>query len=126
VEKVLNFYGCRNGSHLRNECLELAKAKGKSNSFGKSRGRRAYIAWEEDDATFILCDLENDEVSHLCFIGQKKKRNGVTYSDSDSKFNPSYGELQKSLAHMHGDAINCFKKPSAQNKVIIKLEAVLS
>jgi hypothetical protein len=103
-EKVLNCYECGNVCHLRNECPELDKPKGKSNSFEKSRGRRSYIAWEDDDTSFAPNDSQSDEVVHLCFIGHKKNRNELTYFDTGSKFNSSYEELQQALVDMHGDA----------------------
>lgn len=54
-----------------------------------------------------------------------QKHHEVIHSDSDSDYNPSYSELQNYLEEMHGDAVKAFKKISAQNKVIFKLEAEL-
>ena len=71
---------------------------------------------EEENPTLLgrtiihiaLSDPESDEVAHLCFIGHNKKKNEVTYSDSYSKFNASYNELQQALVDMHGDASDEF------------------
>lgn len=97
-EKVGSCYGCGKFGHYKSECLELAKDKGKSNSNRNSRGRRAYIALEEDDTTSLLSNTENDEVAKKKFMGHvKKKKNEVTYSNSESEFNPSYEKLQQAL-----------------------------
>jgi len=40
-------FGCGKIGHLWSECPELIKTKGKASSSDKSKGRRAYIAWEE-------------------------------------------------------------------------------
>jgi len=55
------------------ECPELLKTRGKSNPSEKSKGRRAYIVWEDDETSSTRSDSDNDEVAHLCFMGQKKK-----------------------------------------------------
>jgi hypothetical protein len=70
-----------------------------------------------------LNDSEKDEVSHLCLMRHKKKHNELTYSDSDSYFNPSYNELQNFLIEMHGDALNVFNKIGTKKRVILTLQA---
>jgi len=59
-------------------------------SSDKSRGKRAYISWEDEETSSTRSDSENDEVAQLCLMGQKKKP--LEVSDSDSYFNPSYNE----------------------------------
>ena len=39
----------------------------------KTRGRKAYIAWEEDEVTSNTSDAENKDEDDLCFMGQMKK-----------------------------------------------------
>jgi len=39
-------FGCGKVDHLRSECPDLIKSKGKASSSDKSKGRRAYIPWE--------------------------------------------------------------------------------
>jgi len=103
-EKIVSCFGCGKVGHYKNEYPELTKGKGKSNSNRSSRGRRAYIAWEDDDTTFMTSNSENDEVANLCLMGntKKKKKNEITYSDPDFEFKPSYEELQQEIEEMHG------------------------
>ena len=62
-------YGCGKSGHLKSECPELIKTRGKSKSSDKSKGRRAYIAWEDEDTSSTRSDSENDDVDDLCFMG---------------------------------------------------------
>jgi len=94
-------FGCGKVGHLRSECPELIKSKGKTSSSDKSKGRRAYIAWEEDEESSTKCDSESDEIAQLCFMGQRKK--SIEVSNQSSKSNPSYSELQNVLVEMHGE-----------------------
>ena len=110
-ENGLSWFGCGKVGHLKSECPELIKSKGK----------RAYIAWEDNEVSSTISDSENDEISQLCFMGQRKK--SIEVSDRNSKFNPSYDELQNVLVEMHGDAMNAFKTIGAQKRIILKLEA---
>ena len=72
-EKVVSCYGCKKVGHYKNECSELAKEKWKSGFNRNLRGRRAYIAWEEDEVTLNTSDTENKENDDLCFVGHMKK-----------------------------------------------------
>ncbi|MCH88300.1 phytoalexin-deficient 4-2 protein, partial [Trifolium medium] len=72
-EKGPSCFGCGKFGHLKSECPDLIKPKGKASSSDKSKGRRAYIAWEDDETSSTQSDSENDEIAHLCFMGQKKK-----------------------------------------------------
>jgi len=116
-EKGPNCYGCGKSGHLKNECLELRKTRGKSNSSEKSKGKRALIMWEDEETSFTRSDSENEVVT-LCFMGEKEKPPVVSdspeVSDSNSDFNPSYDELKNILIEMHGDAMNAFKNIGPQ------------
>ena len=120
-ENGLSFFGCGKVDHLRSECPDLIKSKGKASLFDKSKGRRTYIAWEDDEVSSTKSDSENDEIAQLCFMGQRKK--SIEVSDHSSKFNPSYDALQNVLVEMHGDAMNAFKTIGTQKRTILKLEA---
>jgi len=101
-EKVVSCYGCGKVGHYKNECSELAKERGRSGANRNSRGRKAYIAWEEDKVTSKTSDAENKDDDELCFTGQTKKaKNEVIFSDSDSDsysdFKPTYKDLQDSI-----------------------------
>jgi len=58
-----NCYGCGKFGNLKSECSELLKTRGKSNSSDKSKGRRAYIAWKDEETSSTRSDSKNDEVS---------------------------------------------------------------
>ena len=120
-ENDLSCFRCSNVGHLRSECPYLIKSKGKESSFDKSKGRRAYIAWEDDGVSSTKSDSQNDEITQLCFMGQRKK--SVEVSDQNYKFNPLYDELQNVLVEMYGDAMNAFKTIGTQKRTILKLEA---
>jgi len=47
--------------HYKKECPELAKERGRSGFNRNSRGRKAYIAWEEDEVTSNTSDTENKD-----------------------------------------------------------------
>ena len=117
-------FGCGKVGHLRSECPDLVKSKGKAISSDKSKGRRSYIAWEKDEESSTKNDFENDEIAQLCFMGQRK--NSIEVSDRNSKFKPSYDELHNVLVEMHGDAMNAFKTIGTQKRTILKLEAEIA
>ena len=58
-EKIVSYYGCGKVGHYKNECPELAKERGRSGFNRNSRGRKAYIVWEEDEVTSNTSDTEN-------------------------------------------------------------------
>jgi len=99
-EKVVSCYGCGKVGHYKNECPELAKERGRSRANRNSRGRKAYIAWEEDEVTSNTSDAENKDVYDLCFMGQTKKaKNKVIFLDSDS------------VEEMHVESLRNYKIP---------------
>jgi len=49
-ENGLSCFVCGTVGHLKSEYPELIKSKGRERSSCKSRGRSAYIAWEDDEA----------------------------------------------------------------------------
>jgi len=110
----LSCFGCGKVGHLRSECPDLIKSK----------GGRAYIAWEEDEKSSTKSDSENDEIAQLCFMGQRKK--SIEVSDRNSKPKPSYDELQNFLVEMHGNTMNAYKTIGNQKRTILKLEAEIA
>ena len=114
-------FRCGKLGHLRSECPDLIKSKGKTSSSDKSRGRRAYIAWEDDETFSIKSDSENDEITHLFFMGQRN--NFVQVSNPHPNTNPSYDELQNIFVEMHDNAMKSFKTIGTERKTILKLEA---
>jgi len=130
-EKVVSGYGCGKVGHYKNECPKLAKERGRSGVNRSSKGRKAYIAWEEDEVTYNTSDTENKDEDDLCFIGQTKKaKKEVIFSNSDSDsyfdFKPTYKDLQDSIEEMHAENLNAFEKLIAQKKTILKLESEIS
>jgi len=129
-ERVVSCYGCGKVGHYKNECPELAKERGRSGANHNSRGRKAYIAWEEDEVTSNTSDAENKDEDDLCFMGQTKKaKNEVIFSNSDSDsysdFKPTYKDLQDSIEEIHAESLNAFDKLIAQKKTILKDEHAL-
>ena len=72
-EKLVSWYGCGNVGHYKNECSELAKERERSEFNRNSKGRKAYIAWEEDEVASNTSDTENKDEDDLFFKGQMKK-----------------------------------------------------
>jgi len=127
-EKVVSCYGCGKVGHYKNECLELAKDKRESRFNQNSRGRKAYMSWEEDEVTSNTSDTENKQEEDLYFMGHMKKAKNeaiFSVSDFDSYFNfkPTYKDLQDSIEEMHVESLNAFEKLIAQKKTILKLES---
>jgi len=101
-EKVVSRYGCEKIGHYKNECPKLAKERGRSGAIRSSKGRRAYIVWEEDEVTSHISDTENKDEDDRFFMGQTKKaKNEVIFSVSDSDsysdFKPTYKDLKDSI-----------------------------
>ncbi|AES75720.1 hypothetical protein MTR_6g055580 [Medicago truncatula] len=106
---------------------ELERRRSRFNQ--NSRGRKAYIVWEEDEVNSNTSDTENKDEDDRCFMGQMKKaKNKVIFNDFDSysNFKPNYKDLQDSIKEMHAESLNAFEKLMAQKKTILKLETKIS
>jgi len=70
------------------------------------------------------------KTTYALWVKQRKIKNKVIFSDSDSDsysdFNPTYKDLQDSIEEMHAEALHAFVKLIAQNKTILKLESEIS
>jgi Txe/YoeB family toxin of Txe-Axe toxin-antitoxin module len=109
--------------HIKSECPNLTKAKGKS--YRKPKGgwpkaRRAYIAWDDEEEDSSSNDSDNEEIANLCLMAHIRKHKQHEVSDSDNQ--PSYDELQNAFNEMYGEALDTFRKLSRQKKMNAKLE----
>lgn len=110
-------YECGKLGHYRTTCPSFTKHhKSKDKDFYKtkgksSKGRRAYIAWEEEDesSSFNSCSSSDDECANFCLRARKKGETSKVY-DFDLDNDYSYSELSKAFNDMYADFIKALRK----------------
>lgn len=106
------------GKHHKSKDKDFCKTKGKS-----SKGRRAYIALEEDVESSYpdSCSSLDDECANFCLMTRKKCGTSKVYN-SYYENEYTYSELLNAFNDMYIDSIKVFKKISLQKEMISKLE----
>nr|KYP33248.1 Retrovirus-related Pol polyprotein from transposon TNT 1-94 [Cajanus cajan] len=98
-----NCFECGKPGHIKAECPNLLKKqqeekKGKKNY----KGKRAYIAWEDNDSSTTSDESEFEE-NNLCLMAGADQDTIV--SDSDLESNPDYDQLQEAFIQIHKEAV---------------------
>nr|KYP53193.1 hypothetical protein KK1_024819 [Cajanus cajan] len=109
-------FECGKSGHIKVECPNLLKKqqeekKGKKNN----KGKRAYIAWEDNDLILTSSEYEYEEVN-LCLMAEANQDNIV--SDSDLESNLDYNQLQEAFIQIRNEAL---KLDSLNTKLKSKL-----
>jgi len=100
----LTCYGCGKQGHMKADCPNLAN-KEKSiekKNYKVGKGRKAYIAWE-DNASSSSSSSQEDFEANLCFMTGKNSE--VSSEDSSTSFNSTnYSSLLNVFQEMHEEA----------------------
>nr|KYP31988.1 hypothetical protein KK1_047440 [Cajanus cajan] len=97
------FFECGKLGHIKAECPNLLKKKQEENKVRKNgKGKRAYIAWE-DNGSSITSDESEFEENNLCLMAGADQDTIV--SDSDLESNPDYDQLQEAFIQIHKEAV---------------------
>jgi len=98
-------FGCGKQGHIKVECPNLNnkdKTAEKKKFNKSSKGKRAYIAWDENDST-TSCSSNEEEEINLCLMG--KEESTVSSADSNnSSVSENYTTLLQAFHEMHEEA----------------------
>jgi len=61
-------FGCGEQGHIKAECPNKSKEKKPSYKEKKSKKKRAYIAWDENEVSSSSSSSSEDEKANICFI----------------------------------------------------------
>ncbi|XP_068498369.1 uncharacterized protein [Phaseolus vulgaris] len=90
--------------HIKTDCPDnQAKDKSASKRVERSKGRRAYISWEENEVSSTSSSSTEDEENNLCFMMKDEE----SISDSVSDFSvdsDNYDQLLASFKETHDEA----------------------
>ena len=108
-------HGCGKLGHYRSTCpTNSKKSEGDNSKFNSSKGKRAYIVWDEVESQSTSSSSDDEELANLCLmtkldeeesssIKSSENVNEVDYlSDASSSSNsPSFNELYNVYVEMH-------------------------
>ena len=93
-------FGCGKTGHIKTDCPDnQAKDKSASKRVERSKGRRAYISWEENEVSSTSSSSTGNEENNLCFMMKDEE----SISDSVSDFSvdsDNYDQLPVSYTHL--------------------------
>ena len=81
-------FGCGKQGHIKVECPNLNnkdKTAEKKKFNKSSKGKRAYIAWDENDST-TSCSSNEEEEINLCLMGKEESMVSSAISNNSSMF----------------------------------------
>lgn len=120
---------CGKLGHYRNTCPNITKHhKSKDKDFYKtkgksSKGRKAYIAWEEEVGSFSSDSYSSsdDEFANFCLTTRKKSGTSkLYYSESENEY--TYIEMSNAFNDIYVDSIKALKKISLKKEIIDTLK----
>nr|KYP56651.1 hypothetical protein KK1_002895 [Cajanus cajan] len=98
-----NCFECGKPGHMKAECPNLLKKQQEEKKSKKNgKGKRAYIAWEDNDSSTTSDESEFEE-NNLCLMAGADQDTIV--SDSDLESNPDYDQLQEAFIQIHEEAV---------------------
>ena len=115
-------YECGKSGHIKMDCLIYQKKmeKHEKKPYKEKKGRRAYIAWEDNDMD--SSDESEHEEANLCLMADVDENE---VNDLDP-LNPNYDELQEAFEELHIESIKLAKKLVKSQKIISLLEENIS
>ena len=105
ISSNLTCFGCGKQGHIKAECPNMdhkdkAIAAAEKKKFSKNgKGKRAYIAWEENDST-TSCSSKEEEEINLCLMGKENSEVSSTASSTSE----NYSTLLQAFHETHEEA----------------------
>jgi len=100
-------FGCGKTCHIKSDCPNnQIKEKPASKKVERSKGRRAYISWEENEVYSTTSSSTESEETNLCFM----MKDEGSISDSVSDFfmeSDNYDQLLVAFKETHDYVLNC-------------------
>uniref|UniRef100_A0A151UI68 Uncharacterized protein n=1 Tax=Cajanus cajan TaxID=3821 RepID=A0A151UI68_CAJCA len=88
---------------MKAECPNLLKKQQEEKKSKRNgKGKRAYIAWEDNDSNTTSDESEYEE-NNLCLMAVTDQDTIV--SDSDLESNPDFDQLQEAFIQIHKEAV---------------------
>nr|KYP49385.1 Retrovirus-related Pol polyprotein from transposon TNT 1-94 [Cajanus cajan] len=98
-----NCFECGKPGHIKAECPNLLKKQQEEKKVKKNvKGKRAYIAWEDNDSSTTSDEFEFEEKNLCLMVGADQD---TIVSDSDLESNPVYDQLQEAFIQIHKEAV---------------------
>ena len=113
---TITCFECGKPGHIKMEC-PLLKKKVENKNKKEKKGKRAYIAWEENDME--SSSSSDEEVANLCLMTSHDSDEEV--SDSDT-CKPSYDDLQNAFEELHEECLKLSRENARMKSTISSLE----
>jgi len=121
-------FGCGKTGHIKVDCPNNeTKEKPASKKVERSKGRRAYISWEENEVSSTSNSSIESEETNLCFM--MKDEGSISDSVSDfSMESDNYDQLLVAFKETHDEAnrlvVICSKLQNANNVLAPKVKSL--
>jgi len=100
-------YNCGKQGHIKVECPNVNKEKGKvgdRKKEKKAKERRAYITWEDNDDSTSTSSQEGSEEANLCLKAEYESSSSSQVSSLSSKDKNDYYQLLHDFEELHSEA----------------------